>query len=204
MREHLASVLLPNLLSNAVGRAGRETDGERSDTQDVLTNRCILGCTGTGQNGLNRIWRPLRNHSATWPYGAIAGPPCGRCRHPPLYNAYPTTVRPAPAGVPGALAFCRTLPRKARSRRWEPVHRSSWHVRRRQARWLMVEGQVRTCRRHMFPICHNQRVVYQIEAPVVAPVWRNPVVSCLIPKQKVHDPQAEGATPNQFGLLPPT
>ena len=40
--------LLPNLLPNAVGRARKETEGERLDTQDVPLNRSVLGCTGDG------------------------------------------------------------------------------------------------------------------------------------------------------------
>jgi hypothetical protein len=40
-------LLLPNLLPNAVGREGKETDRERSHAQDGPTIRALLGYTGT-------------------------------------------------------------------------------------------------------------------------------------------------------------
>jgi len=33
------AILLPNLLPNAVGQGGKETDAERSDTEEVPINR---------------------------------------------------------------------------------------------------------------------------------------------------------------------
>jgi hypothetical protein len=57
MREQLGS--LPKLLPNAMGRVGKETDGERSDPQNVQINRGVPGCSGMGQDGAPRIWRPV-------------------------------------------------------------------------------------------------------------------------------------------------
>src|SRR5262249_33964120 len=47
--------LLPNLLPNAVGRAGSKTDEKRLDTRKPPIDRGVLGCAGTDQDGSERI-----------------------------------------------------------------------------------------------------------------------------------------------------
>src|SRR5262249_53404913 len=51
--------LLPNLLPNAVGRAGKKTDEEHSDVQNVPTSQGDEGWTETGRDGSKRIRKPL-------------------------------------------------------------------------------------------------------------------------------------------------
>jgi hypothetical protein len=53
--------LLPKLLPNSVARRGTETDGERYDTQEVLINRDVLGSTGMGRDGGDRISSAVRS-----------------------------------------------------------------------------------------------------------------------------------------------
>jgi hypothetical protein len=70
-RWNIQCPLLPNLLPNAVGRPGSKTDEERLDTQKALIDRGVRGCVGMERDGSERICRPLRNHSATWPKSLI-------------------------------------------------------------------------------------------------------------------------------------
>jgi hypothetical protein len=51
--------LLPKLLPNAVGRAGRETDEERPNAQEVPINCDFPGYTKVDRDGRERISRPV-------------------------------------------------------------------------------------------------------------------------------------------------
>jgi hypothetical protein len=46
-RQEQNAILLPNLLPNAVGQRGKETDAERSDTEEVPINRGFPAGVGT-------------------------------------------------------------------------------------------------------------------------------------------------------------
>jgi hypothetical protein len=51
--------LLPNLLPNALGPTGKETDAERYDIEEMPINWGFLGRVGTYRDGSGRIRKPL-------------------------------------------------------------------------------------------------------------------------------------------------
>jgi hypothetical protein len=58
-RQEQSATLLPNLLPNAVGQTGKETDVERSNTEEVPIERGFPGTGGTNRDGSGRIRKPL-------------------------------------------------------------------------------------------------------------------------------------------------
>jgi hypothetical protein len=63
-----SGMLLPELLPNSGARGGTRTDSERHRPRKAVIGREVLGLVGIAEYGGDRICRPLRNHSATWPH----------------------------------------------------------------------------------------------------------------------------------------